>query len=358
MSGSSRALGLFAVALAPLASCQVPRPSGLPRDPAWLLAVKSCRCPDGEPTITHFAHHTWFDAKLGDDAHWVRIEVEDDSSGVTEVPIDASFAYADIRWGDREVRVLDLLAGAEARDRIEAVRAAARELSPFYARHYAAWPGPNSNTFVADVARRVDGVAFPLHHNAVGKDHARWLHAGPTTSKTGLRLDTLPLGLAVGLREGVELHILQLTFGVSLWPPRLELPFLPELPWASDATPSLKPPLPLGREITLYGRKRNAETLSHGNAKSADTITLHVHDSDHWVQIAYAPATPPAAEGLYNVRARHFVGVLHDETTEVATVAGVTPLWSGSVAGHPVELRLILQPSGERDLCVDLPATR
>ena len=33
----------------------------------------------------------------------------------------------------------------------------------------------------------------------------------------------------MGLREGLELHLLGLTLGVGLWPPALKLPLLPRL---------------------------------------------------------------------------------------------------------------------------------
>src|SRR5438270_11949826 len=35
---------------------------------------------------------------------------------------------------------------------------------------YRAWPGPNSNTFLAHVARQVPDLAIQLPSNAVGKD--------------------------------------------------------------------------------------------------------------------------------------------------------------------------------------------
>jgi len=43
------------------------------------------------------------------------------------------------------------------------------------------------------------------------------------------RLDTAWLGLALGLQEGVELHLAGLQLGIGIWPPRIEFPFLPEI---------------------------------------------------------------------------------------------------------------------------------
>jgi hypothetical protein len=66
---------------------------------------------------------------------------------------------------------------------------------------------------------------------------------GRSTAGTGLTLNTLLLGVETGLHEGLELHFLQLTIGVSLYPPALKLPFLPRLGFGpfvrvDDAPPS------------------------------------------------------------------------------------------------------------------------
>ena len=43
-------------------------------------------------------------------------------------------------------------------------------------------------------------------------------------------VETVPLGIQLGLHEGVELHVLiGLSFGVGLWPPTITLPLLPPL---------------------------------------------------------------------------------------------------------------------------------
>jgi hypothetical protein len=220
-------------------ACRVDRPSELPRDEAWVVAVKSCRLPDYEADITHFAHHTWIDVKEGDEAHWKRIEVIGASSGARREPILAVLAHCDRRW-DRDVRVLRTITGESAQRIAPRIEAVAKELDAKYRAGYDAWPGPNSNTLLAELARATPELSFVFHHNGVGKDYPGWFDAGWTASKTGVHVDTLPIGFAAALDEGLEVHLLQLTFGVSFFPPRLELPFLPELPFAS----SLPPPAP------------------------------------------------------------------------------------------------------------------
>jgi hypothetical protein len=342
-----------------LAGCRVLRPSDLDPDAPWILAVKSCRCPEGEPTITHFAHHTWFDAKLGDDEHWLRIEVEDDTSGVTENAITRASAHADRRFGDREVRVLESFSGTGTEIMIERVRAASRDLSPYYAESYAAWPGPNSNTFATDVARVVPGLSFPLHHNAVGKDHATWIDAGLTTTKTGVRVDTLPIGFALGAREGVELHLLQLTFGVSLWPPRLELPFLPELPWsASVGAPLVERPA-AQREVVLL-QPGSAEHIRLGGVPAVGTLRIDALDSDHWVHLAWTRTgvvendvdAPERIRGFLVV-VRSFDGSAHESTTLAPAEEGGAKLWTGTIEGRRVTVSLEPHGAGSSTLVVD-----
>ncbi len=91
---------------------------------------------------------------------------------------------------------------------------------------YRAWPGPNSNTFVAAVTASVPAIAAALPSTAIGKDFphdGRWF--GPTPSGTGLRL-TLNgyAGLTIGWVEGIELNCLGAVWGLDLRRPALKLP--------------------------------------------------------------------------------------------------------------------------------------
>lgn len=78
--------------------------------------------------------------------------------------------------------------------------------------------------------------AFPRLANrqdppsAVGKDFTPWVHAGITSSRSGIELETMLLGVQLGLREGIEVHVLGLTIGIGIWPPTIKLPLLPAIP--------------------------------------------------------------------------------------------------------------------------------
>ena len=91
---------------------------------------------------------------------------------------------------------------------------------------YRTWPGPNSNTFVAWVARSVPELRLDLPPTAIGKD---WLPggaiAGTSPSGTGAQVSLFGLlGILVGLEEGVEVNVLRLTVGFNFNSPGLKLP--------------------------------------------------------------------------------------------------------------------------------------
>ncbi len=91
---------------------------------------------------------------------------------------------------------------------------------------YAAWPGPNSNTFTAWMARQVPELRLDLPPTAIGKD---WL--GETTvaaaapSGTGYQVSLLGLaGLLAAVEEGLEVNIAGLTLGIDPLDLAIKLP--------------------------------------------------------------------------------------------------------------------------------------
>src|SRR6185295_19235111 len=87
-----------------------------------------------------------------------------------------------------------------------------------YAQTYSAWPGPNSNTFVAHLGRQIPELRLDLPSTAIGKDY---LPDGAvfarTPSGTGYQVSLSGLlGVLVGQDEGLELNLLGLVTGVDL----------------------------------------------------------------------------------------------------------------------------------------------
>jgi len=227
MHRCASALAILLVA----ASCQAARPSRcIPFDEDWIVAVKSARIPDFHPRISRRAQHSWLDLKMGDENSWRRVEVLSRQSGVATGAFPAREARRDLRWRDRRVTVQRVYTGPEA-ERIahEALQLAPRSHALFR-EGYLPWPGPNSNTFIASLARDIDGLEIPFDHSAIGKDYLGLIGIAPTHHGPGLRVETPLVGVALGLEQGVELHLLGGTLlGLTFWPPRILLPFMPPI---------------------------------------------------------------------------------------------------------------------------------
>jgi len=131
---------------------------------------------------------------------------------------------ADGRWFNAVPDLLADVRGVGVDEMIKRVDAAARSYP--YMDEYVVWPGPNSNTFTAHVARAVPELKLDLPPTAIGKDY---LPGGAvlakTPSGTGYQVSLGGLlGLMVGREEGVELNVLGLTFGIDPLAPALKLP--------------------------------------------------------------------------------------------------------------------------------------
>lgn len=162
-----------------------------------------------------FAVHTWIAVKPENAASYVTYEVIGwrywrDGSGLTrrEGPPDR-------RWFGAEPRIYAELRGEAAARAIPQIEAAVAAYP--YAQDYRTWPGPNSNTFTATVARQVPALKLDLPPTAIGKDYL-----GPgeiiaaTPSGTGYQVSLYGvLGGLLAVEEGFELNILGLTFGVD-----------------------------------------------------------------------------------------------------------------------------------------------
>jgi len=114
--------------------------------------------------------------------------------------------------------------GEEAERAAACIERVAGDVKEYIETHYIFYPGPNSNTF-GDVVLRRCGLHASLPSTSVGKDWRGWIGGGVTSEGTGLQVETPVLGLKIGLKEGVEVHIIGLSFGIDLWPPALIVPF-------------------------------------------------------------------------------------------------------------------------------------
>ena len=134
--------------------------------------------------------------------------------------------------------------GEEAEKLIPRIDAAARAYP--YAGEYSAWPGPNSNTFVAWITRAVPELGVDLPATAIGKDYLgrSVFAAAPSGRGYQVSLGGLFALTASGV-EGLEVNLLGLTFGINPFDPALKLPLIGRLGPARALLPgsaSVEPP--------------------------------------------------------------------------------------------------------------------
>jgi hypothetical protein len=114
-----------------------------------------------------------------------------------------------------------------------------------YPDSYHVWPGPNSNTFVAFVTRRVPELRVDLPPTAIGKDFLNGSIVGSAPSGRGFQFSLAGLlGFTASGVEGLEVNLLGLSFGLNPFDPALRLPLIGRLgparewlPGSADAAP-------------------------------------------------------------------------------------------------------------------------
>jgi len=179
------------------------------------------RAPDGDDAaimlvstampqpIQYVGRHAWLAVRKKGQTEWDRVEYGGFGSG----PVD----------GLADVRVHAIWRGAEAERAIPCLYEHTERAQP---EPYVMVPGPNSNTFV-DRLLRWCGLHASLPVTAVGKDFRGLAGVSWTTGGTGFQIETPLVGLRLGLKEGIEVHLLTLGFGIDLWPPAIILPLGP-----------------------------------------------------------------------------------------------------------------------------------
>lgn len=144
------------------------------------------------------------------------------------------------RWFGSEGELYAEKRGAGVEELIRRIDKAAREYP--YAKTYTLWPGPNSNTFTAWIARAVPELEVDLPATAIGKDYIGGTMISTAPSGKGFQFSLRGLlGVAASGVDGVELNILSLNFGVG--PSGIKLPLVgrigsPRIPAAIAAEQS------------------------------------------------------------------------------------------------------------------------
>jgi hypothetical protein len=169
-----------------------------------------------------FATHNWVALKPARASAWERLEVIGFGVNRGRPAVRIGPGVPDGRWYGHYPTLLAELKGPAAETAIPRLRAAASDYA--YPNRYTAWPGPNSNTFIAHLERRVPELRLDLPANAIGKNFPVDGLFAPTPSGTGWQFTIGVAGLAAGIEEGLEIDIIGLAAGLDFMRPALRLP--------------------------------------------------------------------------------------------------------------------------------------
>jgi hypothetical protein len=167
------------------------------------------------------AHHSWIVVKEANATRYTRF----DKVGWGN-PVRTNGWAPDGRWFGNDPELVLTVDGEEAARLIPVIRAAVAAYPYRSWDDYRAWPGPNSNTFVAYVLAQVPQMSVALPPTALGKDWRpayRPLALTPSRTGVSLQLGGL-LGITIGWVEGIEINVLGVVTGVDLRRPALKLP--------------------------------------------------------------------------------------------------------------------------------------
>lgn len=170
-----------------------------------------------------FAVHSWIVVKPEGAARYTRFD-----KTAWGTPIRVNGFAPDGRWFGRVPEVVLAIDGPAAQAMIPRIAEAVAAYPWREAGDYRAWPGPNSNTFVAAVMEAVPEAGLVLPPNAIGRDFphdGRWLRVLPSGFDVRLSLGGYA-GLTLGWAHGVEVNFLGTAIGLDLRRPAVKLPGL------------------------------------------------------------------------------------------------------------------------------------
>lgn len=205
------------------------QPVGLAPDPVTtpepVVQVYGARCSRWRG---YFGVHTWIAVKPAGARTYTVYEVLGSRFRRTGSALAIRRRAPDGRWFGHVPRLLAEKRGDGVDALIARIDKAAREYP--YAGRYVVWPGPNSNTFTAWVARSVPELEVDLPPTAIGKDYLGERLTATAPSGSGLQVSLFGLlGVLASGVEGFELNLLGLTFGIDPISPALKLPLVGRL---------------------------------------------------------------------------------------------------------------------------------
>lgn len=180
----------------------------------------------------YFAVHTWIATKE-EDADTYRVHHVLGWNERRGLPVVVSGTDApDRAWYGYQPEIILDLRGAEAAAVIDRIETAVATYP--YQDSYTAWPGPNSNTFIAHIGRQVPELALRLPPTAIGKDYPlQGRIIDKPASGSGLQFSFFGLfGILISDVEGLEINLLGLVTGIDFAQPALKLPGIGRIDFA------------------------------------------------------------------------------------------------------------------------------
>lgn len=172
-----------------------------------------------------FSVHTWIATKEKDAASYVVYHAALWNAWRGGSVVMSETDIPDRYWYGAKPEIIFSAKGEAAEKMIPQIYRAVEE----YPCHetYRAYPGPNSNTFVSHIIRKVDGIKMALPTNAIGKDYLCRDFVATSEAKSGIQFSFYGLfGLILDWREGVEVNIIGLSFGLDFLHPAINLPLI------------------------------------------------------------------------------------------------------------------------------------
>lgn len=161
-----------------------------------------------------FALHTWLVIKNKNENHYTVYQVVGWRAfrGLPALLIENDIP--DRLWFNQKPKIIYELDGEKAEALIKKIDPIIKEYP--YANKYVTWPGPNSNTFIAYIARQIPEMSLILPSNALGKDYLGDHFFAAAPSGTGFQISLYGyFGIIVARKEGIEINILGLVYGIS-----------------------------------------------------------------------------------------------------------------------------------------------
>jgi hypothetical protein len=201
-------------------------PVSLAPDPAIttepVIQVYGARCTGWRGYISL---HTWIAVKPAGARTYTIYEVTPEALKRRGCCVASRRRLPDALWYGAAPRLLAEKRGDDVAALIERINKIVKDYR--YAGKYVMWPGPNSNTFIAHLARAIPELELELPAIAVGKDYVGRRFIGRAPSGCGVQFSLFGvLGLVVSRVEGIELNVLGLNCGINPFTLCLKLPLI------------------------------------------------------------------------------------------------------------------------------------